>query len=166
MKNRLKNALQDGMPQFCSILLQNQAQDDPGTPQEAPRDAPTPLKTPPGRPKTQPGRPKTQPGRLPRRPQDAPRRAKNAARHPKTRPRRPDRLQEPPRLRFWRIFDRFLVDFWLIFRWFLINGLMTLSIDVNAQEPPRTQHSTDFHAERGACSVSIGCSWCFPGCHA
>ena len=37
MKNQLEKAIQDGIPQFCSILKENQAQDAPETPQEAPR---------------------------------------------------------------------------------------------------------------------------------
>ena len=38
MKNQLEKAIQDGIPQFCSILKENQAQDAPETPQEAPRE--------------------------------------------------------------------------------------------------------------------------------
>ena len=38
MKNPLEKAIQDGIPQFCSILKENQAQDAPETPQEAPRE--------------------------------------------------------------------------------------------------------------------------------
>ena len=46
IKNQSQNAIQDGMPQFCYKLLENQAQVAPKTAQDAPRGAKRRSKAP------------------------------------------------------------------------------------------------------------------------
>ena len=104
------------------------SQDAHMTPQEDPR-----------RSKTSPRRfqdaSKTTPRRLPdasRYSQDALKTALNLPRHPKMLPRRPKtpprRLQDASRPRFRAMFDRCLVNFWLMLDWFLIKFTQIFSL--------------------------------------
>ena len=115
-KNLLKNRIQDSMPKFNPLWLENQTQDTSKTLPRRPHDAPRGPKTLQDVPKTAPGRlqddPKTPPRRfkiLSRRPQDGskpPKTPQNASKTPQDPPRR---LQDASRPRFWAIFDRLLL---------------------------------------------------------
>ena len=92
------------------------SQDAHMTPQEDPRRSKTSPRRLQDDPKTPPRRFKI----LSRRPQDGskpPKTPQNASKTPQDAPRR---LQDASRPRYWAIFDRFLVHFWLILDWLLI----------------------------------------------
>ena len=100
-KIQLKNDIQDSMPKFNPLWLENQTQDTSKTLPRRPHDAPRGFKTLQDVPKTAPGRlqddPKTPPRRfkiLSRRPQDGskpPKTPQNASKTPQ------DASKTPPR---------------------------------------------------------------------
>ena len=89
-KNRLKNAIQDGMPQFRSLLIRKSG---PRRPQDVPRR--------PRRPQKTPHPPPRQPQDASRRgqdaSQDAPRTPQDVPKTPQDAPRKPQDTSKTPR---------------------------------------------------------------------
>ena len=122
IKNQLQNDIQDSIPKFKPLWLENQTQDTSKTLPRRPHDAPRGPKTLQDVLKTAPGRlqddPKTPPRRfkiLSRRHQDGskpPKTPQNASKAPQDPPRR---FQDASKMPLDLDFARFLIDFCSIF---------------------------------------------------
>ena len=121
----MNNAIQDGMPQFCSVLIENQSQKASQTPQDGPRGSKKRTETAQDAPKT-----------FPKRPQDAPKWSPSRPRcrdmHPAGTRAAPTRAQKHARdasrslralilARFWKVFfscthfQMIFIDTWFPF---------------------------------------------------